>query len=384
MGLPENPAGEAGAGLDPATLAQQALRLRRMRMGVVSHLVVVLLVVLCGAVDVLPGWVVACYAMVAALSQVVFHRIFRLHLNLRFRDPSLTFWQVLFPIPLGLWTAYFVSEPALRPVIPMLVAIPALYAVLALGMRQLLGLAGLFIAGYLVLELAVWHREPEGFDPAHEAIVLLAFIVLMVQLAVIGGFISQLRRKLHERNVALRKAMAGLNEANRELEMLARHDPLTGVYNRRHLFKRLEEEVERSRRGGSPLALCMLDVDHFKEVNDCQGHQAGDEVLRQVAATIASSLRSLDVFGRYGGEEFVLVLPQTQLEGARDKAERVRGDIDRLRPGGGAVTVSIGVAEYRPGDSVDSLLARADGALYLAKAQGRNRVVPGPEGVPAG
>ncbi|MCE7031572.1 GGDEF domain-containing protein [Lysobacter sp. GX 14042] len=384
MQSPEIPAGNTGAGLDPATRARQALRLGRMRMGAVSHLVVWLLLMLCSAFGMLPWWTSACYVGATALMQLVFHRIFRLHLNLGFRDPSMTFWQVFAPIPVGLWAAYFVTGDALRPVIPMLAAIPAIYAILALGTRQLMRLAGAFLVCYLLLQLAIWQRDPEAFDMAHEAIVLLAFVVLMVQLAVIGGFISRLRRKLHQRNAELRGAMERLNQANAELEVLAERDPLTGVYNRRRLFERLEEEVERSRRGHSPLSVCMLDVDHFKEVNDRHGHQAGDQVLRQVATTIAASLRSIDSLGRYGGEEFVLVLPQTPRDGARKKAERVRGAIDLSCACGRALTVSIGVAGYRPGDSVDTLLARADAALYRAKAKGRNRVVLEPEGASAG
>lgn len=376
--------GNARVELDQSTLGHQELRLRRMRMGLVSHAVVWLLLVLCSALGMLPWWTTICYVGATGLTQLVFHRIFRLHLNLRFRDPSMTFWQVFAPIPMGLWAAYFVTEHALRPVIPMLVAIPAIYAILALGTRQLLRLAGGFLAGYLLLQFAIWLRDPNAFDLAHEVVVLLAFIVLMVQLAVVGGFISQLRHKLHERNIDLRRTMARLNQANAELEVLAERDPLTGVYNRRRLFERLEEEVERSRRGYSPLSVCMLDVDHFKQVNDRHGHQAGDEVLRQVASTIATSLRSIDSLGRYGGEEFVLVLPQTPRDGAREKAERVRGAVDLSCACGEALTVSIGVAGYRPGDSVDTLLARADAALYAAKERGRNRVVLEPEGAAAG
>lgn len=380
----EVPGREAGTRPDPATRAQQALRLRRMRMGMVSHLVVALLVVLCSVLGALPGWTATCYVGMVTLSQVFFHRMFRLHLNLRFRDPSLTFWQVFTPIPLGLWTAYFVSDPGLRPIIPMLAAIPAVYAVLGLELRQLLKLAGFFIGSYLLLLLATWLWKPDAFHPANETIVLLTFAVLMVQLAVVGGFISQLRHQLHERNVELRGALDRLNEANAELEVLAERDPLTGVYNRRRLLERLEEEVERSCRGHDPLSVCMLDLDHFKQVNDRHGHQAGDEALRQVAIALAASLRSIDTLGRYGGEEFVLVLPQTSRNGAREKAERVRGAVDLLRTGSGQVTVSIGVAGYRPGDSVDTLLARADAALYEAKDSGRNRVVLELDGVLAG
>ncbi|GIX46361.1 MAG: hypothetical protein KatS3mg131_0572 [Candidatus Tectimicrobiota bacterium] len=166
-----------------------------------------------------------------------------------------------------------------------------------------------------------------------------------------------------------------------ELYRLARFDDLTGLYNRRYLLDRLAEEFLRARRYGSPLCVAMLDLDHFKEVNDTYGHLMGDTVLATVGGVIRATVRATDIAGRYGGEEFCLVLTETKLEGARLLAERLRRRVAAEpfpAPHGATffVTCSIGVAPFTPDmRNVTTLLARADQALYQAKAAGRNRVV---------
>ena len=166
-----------------------------------------------------------------------------------------------------------------------------------------------------------------------------------------------------------------------EVRRLATTDELTGIFNRRHFFTLAEREFSRSRRYGGPLSAIMLDVDHFKNVNDTHGHSAGDEVLRTIAARCQSCIRDLDVLGRYGGEEFAIVLPGTVLEQAQQHlAERLRRAVaDAPIPtarGELTLTVSIGVAEAT-GETKDlaALIDRADTALYQAKEGGRNRVV---------
>lgn len=162
----------------------------------------------------------------------------------------------------------------------------------------------------------------------------------------------------------------------------ARKDPLTGLSNRRQLMSDLSLEMERAKRYGTPLALILLDVDHFKKYNDSYGHPAGDEVLRQVARLLTLNVRAFDKVARYGGEEFVVILPQTNLPGAVAAAEKLRRVVEghpflggETQPGG-KLTVSLGVAGF-PGHagSVDDLLQRADQAMYRAKAAGGNRVV---------
>jgi two-component system cell cycle response regulator len=168
---------------------------------------------------------------------------------------------------------------------------------------------------------------------------------------------------------------------NARLEVLARTDPLTQLLNRRVLIERLVQEVERARRYEGTIALLMIDLDHFKRINDQYGHLVGDDVLRDVATILRNAVRAVDVVARYGGEEFVVVLPETPDAGAQAFAERLREKVEahvfNAHPHGTFhVTCSIGMATY-PGPHIESgedLLARADEALYRAKADGRNRV----------
>lgn len=159
-----------------------------------------------------------------------------------------------------------------------------------------------------------------------------------------------------------------------EFEHLASHDSLTGALTRRALIDACEQELERGRRKQRDMSLLMMDLDHFKEVNDRHGHLVGDRVLTGFVARVIALLRRPDRFGRFGGEEFVALLPETSLQEALIVAERIRAEV-AAGSGQPSCTVSIGVAVSRPDDaSLDVLLARADAALYHAKAAGRNCV----------
>ena len=159
-----------------------------------------------------------------------------------------------------------------------------------------------------------------------------------------------------------------------ELEHLATHDSLTNALTRRQLNEACVKELERCRRHGRSMALLMMDLDHFKRINDTYGHQAGDRVLVSFVTNVTALLRGPDQLGRFGGEEFMALLPETTLEEAVHVAERIR-EVCALADTGPYCTVSIGIAtSYKDSDTVDTLLARADAAMYRAKANGRNRV----------
>jgi two-component system cell cycle response regulator len=190
-------------------------------------------------------------------------------------------------------------------------------------------------------------------------------------------------------DVVIRAAVAAIRRAqalettradNRRLEALATTDPLTRVLNRRALLDRLTVEVDRARRFAAPLTLLLLDVDHFKEINDTAGHLAGDSVLRQLGALLEDAVRKVDVVARYGGEEFVVILPETLTEGATVFAERLRERIAAqpfdVGERAAHLTVSVGIASFPSPRvvSTEDLFARADEALYRAKSGGRNQV----------
>lgn len=180
-------------------------------------------------------------------------------------------------------------------------------------------------------------------------------------------------------------AIAVIEDINRskhlelELRLMATTDTLTGAYNRMRFMERAEEELTRHERYGTATSFMMLDIDHFKKVNDTYGHQAGDEVLRQLSEICQNAIRANDVFARYGGEEFAFCLAETTRPAAVDVAERIRSTIEAtpidLVDATINITVSIGVTEVRKNDTLELALARADDRLYAAKHQGRNRVV---------
>ena len=195
-------------------------------------------------------------------------------------------------------------------------------------------------------------------------------------LAVIGATIAYFAF-IRPKDRQIRIVMAALEKARADAENRARFDELTGVLSRRALLEALETEVERSERYGSALTCLMLDLDHFKTINDTHGHLVGDKVLHRVAQVILAQCRTIDHLGRYGGEEFLIILPETTLDGAARIAERVRSAVADAAPDRREehVTLSIGVAEWRRGEgSANNLISRADQALLEAKAAGRNRI----------
>jgi diguanylate cyclase (GGDEF)-like protein len=178
---------------------------------------------------------------------------------------------------------------------------------------------------------------------------------------------SQLRTMQHE-----------LEKKNSDLERLAYFDMLTGLCNRRAILAKLDEWLHLVKRYGDRLSVVMLDLDDFKHINDTFGHRVGDRVLADIAGLLRRSVRQTDFCGRYGGDEFLIILPQTDVGGAAILAERMRAAVDGCpmhSPHSNTfkVTASLGVAEYCDGDDEDLLIGRADAALYRAKDGGRNR-----------
>jgi diguanylate cyclase (GGDEF)-like protein len=186
---------------------------------------------------------------------------------------------------------------------------------------------------------------------------------------------EQLRRLNAELESIVAERTRELVEKNRELEVLSVTDRLTGLFNRRKLDEVLDEELIRCRRYGVEFAAIIMDIDHFKRVNDTHGHHVGDTVLRAMAQILRERTRDADALARLGGEEFVIVCRHAALDGAMDTAERVRAAIAAFDfPGVGKVTASFGVAACCENDTAQTLLERADTALYRAKAAGRDRV----------
>ena len=224
------------------------------------------------------------------------------------------------------------------------------------------------IAVFLFTDLPV--GMPVGTQTERLA-AMLCFVLIIGQCAYVGLFGSTLRKTLYRRSVELKAAY-------RRIEELAEIDELTGAFNRRCIMRMLEEEIARSHRLGTPCAVALIDLDWFKRINDAYGHPTGDEVLRTFAITMFANIRGIDRFGRYGGEEFLLVLPDTTSQRAVGMLDRLRAIIAELEwsafSAGMSVTMSAGVTVLHGNENSDNVLARADSALYAAKAQGRNRI----------
>jgi diguanylate cyclase (GGDEF)-like protein len=204
------------------------------------------------------------------------------------------------------------------------------------------------------------------------ALVLACFVSALGRCASTGLYGSSMREMLYRRS-------NDLKEANARIEELAQIDELTGALNRRYIMKCLNDEIAKAQRNSSSCCVAIVDLDHFKSINDGFGHPVGDEVLRTFAISIFANIRTIDRFGRQGGEEFLLILPDTGMDKAFQTVDRLRVlvtelDWSAISPNL-TLTISAGVSTIRPNDTPEDILARTDRALYSAKDAGRNRVV---------
>jgi diguanylate cyclase (GGDEF)-like protein len=222
----------------------------------------------------------------------------------------------------------------------------------------------------LLIDLA--HLETSRLIP-------YGFIAIMLAMAV--SLANRFTTMLNELEHEVAERTAELSAANALLAEAARVDPLTGLLNRRGFTEEADAEVVRALRTGRGFTVILADVDNFKNFNDSHGHACGDHVLKRVAAIFGSNVRDVDRVARWGGEEFILLLPETELEGAALLAEKLRQSIadnmfefegQRLR-----ITMTFGIAGHSKGESLDACIARADTALYNGKEGGRNKVIVG-------
>ena len=301
---------------------------------------------------------------------VLFYALFRSGLNLRFREPSLTVEMMESAIVVLTWAMYH-ATPAGRGVIILLFPFIFLSGLFRFGTRDLLGVAGFAVICYGAMTLLLLHFRAATIDLRLTLLHWAVLAAVLVWFAFMGGHMSRLRMQLARSKSELEKALHSIQE-------LATRDELTGVHNRRHLMEMLRHEKNRCVRTGAAFCVSIVDIDLFKQINDKFGHQAGDDVLCGFARSVVQRMRATDYFGRYGGEEFLLILTNTGLEGARIVADRLRRETEQLSFGDAnpdlRIAVSIGLAQHQPGDEIEQTLKRADDALYKAKAAGRNRV----------
>lgn len=289
--------------------------------------------------------------------------------TLHWREPSLSAWLAMGLLLAFLATALPMSEGRIGAV--MLFYPLMLLVSFRLGKWALIVVSLSASAGYAATVALALHDHGLRLSPTLELLQWLVFSLVTFSFVITGCGVNGLRRSLavKHRNLA---------EALEQVRDLAIRDDLTGLFNRRHIMEVLERQKALADSHDYPFSVCYVDLDDFKRINDAFGHDGGDRVLRRFAEHTQGVLREGDYLARLGGEEFILVLPQSGLEGARRVAERLRTSWAacdfRTDHGPPAVSLCAGVACYRHGESVDQLIARADHALYLAKSSGRNRV----------
>ena len=206
--------------------------------------------------------------------------------------------------------------------------------------------------------------EPEGRAERWEFVATTSFFsaIALIGPAVVGTRIIRRERTFQD-----------------EMVRLSQQDHLTGLFNRRRIAELLQSEIERALRYQTKFSVILMDIDHFKAVNDRLGHQAGDEVLMGIADIVRSGVRAADLVGRWGGEEFVIISPETDIGGSYSLAEKIRTRLESADLGeAGHKTASFGVTAFDDGDDIESLIARADAGLYAAKQGGRNRIEVAP------
>jgi diguanylate cyclase len=300
----------------------------------------------------------------------VFAALSETRISDRFEDHYLTVFQVAGHVVIQL--GFLLAAPEIG--YAFLNVLFLIFGVAALRMTSLQAAIAWTLTALGIAPIFLLTQIPIGMPVAtatERLAAALCFILTIGQCAFVGLYGDSLRKKLYRRGVEL-------NEAYKRIEELAELDELTGSFNRRCIMRMLDDEIARAHRGKTPCSIALIDLDWFKRINDAFGHPTGDEVLRAYAITMFANIRTIDRFGRYGGEEFLLVLPDTPGDEAAHVLDRLRAiiaDLDwsAFSPGM-RVTISAGVATLNPNETPDTFLARADSALYAAKALGRNRI----------
>jgi diguanylate cyclase len=292
------------------------------------------------------------------------------NVNDRFEDHYLTIFQIGANIVLQL--GFLLAAPEIGYAFLSFLFLAFGFGALRMTSRQAAIAWSLTAIG--VIPAFLLAATPVGMPvgtPLERLAAMLSFLITIGQCAFVGLYGSSLRTMLYNRSVELRSAY-------QRIEELAELDELTGSFNRRCIMRMLEDEIARAHRDQAPCSVALIDLDWFKRINDAHGHPTGDEVLRTFAITTFANIRSIDKFGRYGGEEFLLLLPGTPNEAAARSLDRLRAIIAELDwsalSSGMTVTISAGVATLASDETPETLLARADSALYAAKERGRNRI----------
>ncbi|MEO6918360.1 MAG: GGDEF domain-containing protein [Collimonas sp.] len=360
--------------------AQRRKEVNAMALGMLGR------VALSGVVDALLLWgfahagviqpeIALLYGMAVVVVTVIFYMLIRSGYQRRSKDPGLTFPQVA--MALLMQTGFLILAPQVGYL--FLINFFVIYAFGALGLSTFWNVASWLIGSLglvLAFSLVGSHLQFPVGSNLSQLLVCLSFILTLGRCIYLANMLSRMQRKITEQNLQLVKSMKRVQE-------LATRDELTNIENRRSLMEILAVEQKRFQRGGTPFCIAILDLDGFKSVNDNFGHAAGDMVLKTFVEIVRNEMRLSDHFARYGGDEFVLVLTGTTVREGVTALDRICAETEMYdwnKFGKDIIlTASIGITDFRPGESIDEAFQRADMALYGAKAAGRNRVMISPD-----
>jgi diguanylate cyclase (GGDEF)-like protein len=318
----------------------------------------------------LPAWV--CLAQIAYhwVGMGTFYVLIRNGRTAHRQDPSLVFEQVLFGISAVVLT--YSLSPDARPAAMQLLCLMLVFDMHRLSSAQMRMAASSAVVLIMLSLLLAWWRHPEALNARAELLNLLMAGVQLAALTMISRDVRTMRKRQLQQRVVLQNALEQLHEASQ-------HDALTGLFNRHHMTQLLNHEIKRFARQGRSFSLAIIDIDHFKHINDQFGHTVGDEVLKAFATLSLAHLPPVDALARWGGEEFLLLLPEQGVVDAMSTVDGLRQrianhDWSQIAPGL-SVHFSAGVTDHRLIDEPDHhIVERADTALYQAKAHGRNQV----------
>jgi diguanylate cyclase (GGDEF)-like protein len=356
----------------PVELLKRRTGQRRQMLAVqaVSYSLITLVLVVYAYAGTIPMIIPSAYFLVGVGLVSVFVVLSEAWFNDRFEDHYLTIYQVGGHVAIQL--CFLLAAPEIGFVFLSVVFLIFGFGALRMTSRQAIIAWTLTMIG--LVPIFLFTGTPIGLPiatPTERVAAMLSYVLTIGQCAFVGLYGSTMRKMLYDRSFELKAAY-------KRIEELAELDELTGASNRRSIMRMLEEEIARAERSGSPCSVALIDLDYFKRINDAYGHPTGDEVLRTFSITMFANIRSVDRFGRYGGEEFLLVLPDMDTNSAARALDRLRAIVADLEwsafSPGMKVTMSAGVATLKTNETSDTFLARADRALYAAKAQGRNRI----------
>ena len=353
-------------GLRTLTLVQKRRLYRVIMVGAVgaSYLVDMLLLGLFALAGTIELSVLTLYGLGAVGHMALFSGLHWSGFSERFANPHMTVWQMVYAVAVQLMA--MAIAPQLTQLFLGILFVVFAFATLRIALRETL-IVWLFACLAIAIVLTLSDQENLGImmpSKWEQIVVAVSFATILLRSIGLGYYATTLRMRIYEKSHSLERA--------------ATYDTLTGTLNRSVILPAIKEQISLRQRKQIPTCVAMLDIDRFKRINDTFGHPAGDAVLKKLAKDIHGSIRETDKLGRYGGEEFVVLLPATGIEDGAVVMERIRSAIassswheiaEEL-----SVTASCGIAEIRPSDTVEDAVGRADRALYNAKHRGRNRV----------